>query len=55
MIECTDLENKIIRKLKIFQDPTPEVHIEFTDSTIFSASLNVNVSVDAKRIRDEGG
>jgi len=55
MIECTDLENKVIRKLKIFQDPAPEVHIEFTDGTIFSASLNVNVSIDAKRIRDEGG
>jgi len=26
-----------------------------TDGTIFSASLNVNVSIDAKRIRDEGG
>jgi hypothetical protein len=55
MIECSDLENKVVRKLKIFQNPSPEVHIEFTDGTIFSASLNATLFVDAKCIRDEGG
>jgi hypothetical protein len=55
MIECSDLENKVVRKLKIFQSPAPEVHIEFTDGTIFSASLNVTLSIDAKCIRDDGG
>ncbi len=55
MIECAELENKVIRSLKIFQEPTPEIHIEFADGTIFSASLNATLSVDAKCIRDEGG
>lgn len=57
MTECAGLENKVIRKLKIFDNPgtSPEVLIEFTDGTMFSACLKSAVSVEAKCYRDEGG
>jgi hypothetical protein len=57
MVECKDLEGKTVRRLKIFDEPgtDPEVVIEFTDGTIFSACLKVATSVEAKSYRDEGG
>jgi hypothetical protein len=57
MFECTGLENKVVRKVKIFDEPgtSPEVVIEFTDGTVFSACLRSAISVEAKCYRDEGG
>jgi hypothetical protein len=57
MVECTDLENKVVRRLKIFDEPgtDPEVVIEFTDGTVFSACLRLATAVEAKCYRDEGG
>ena len=47
MVECTDLEGKTVRRLKIFDEPgtDPEVVIEFTDGTVFSACLRVATAV----------
>jgi hypothetical protein len=57
MVECTGLENKVIRRVRIFDEPgtSPEVVIEFTDGSVFSACLRSATSVEAKCYRDEGG
>ena len=57
MIHCKELSDKVVRLLTIYEDGTygPEVHIEFTDGTTFSACLKTNVSIEAKYIHDEGG
>jgi len=57
MIECNELTNKVIRLLRIFEDGSygPEVHIEFTDGTMFSACLRNHPSIEAKYLRDDGG
>jgi hypothetical protein len=41
MIHCKELSDKVVRLLTIYEDGTygPEVHIEFTDGTTFSACL----------------
>lgn len=55
--ECKEVENKVVKTMKIFDAASagPEVLIEFTDGTIFSASLKPAVTVEAKCYRDEGG
>lgn len=57
MKECHELENKTIRKLKIFDEPggDPEVVIEFEDGTVFSAAFIASSSIEAKHFIDEGG
>ncbi len=57
MIECKELAGKVIRACHIYDDSSygPEVHIEFTDETTFSARLNTKVSIEAKCIHDQGG
>ena len=57
MIECKELAGKIIRVCHIYEDGSygPEVHIEFTDDTTFSACLKTSVSIEAKCIHDQGG
>jgi hypothetical protein len=57
MIHCNELSNKVVRLLTIYEDGAygPEVHIEFTDGTTFSACLKTNVSIEAKYIHDQGG
>ena len=57
MIECKELAGKVIRAFHIYDDSRygPEVHIEFTDDTTFSARLNTKVSIEAKCIHDQGG
>ena len=57
MILCNELSDKVVRLLTIYEDGTygPEVHIEFTDGTTFSACLKTNASVEAKYIHDQGG
>lgn len=57
MIVCKELADKVVHLVTIYEDGTygPEVHIEFTDGTIFSACLKTNISIEAKYIRDEGG
>jgi hypothetical protein len=55
MIQCNELAGKTVRQLTLYEDAScgPEVHIEFTDGTIFSA--NLKTSLEAKCLRDEGG
>jgi hypothetical protein len=50
MIHCKELSDKVVRFVTIYEDGTygPEVHIEFTDGTTFSACLKTNVSIEAK-------
>jgi hypothetical protein len=57
MIHCKELTDKVVRLVTIYEDGTygPEVHIEFTDGTTFSACLKTNVSIEAKYIHDQGG
>ena len=57
MIQCKELSEKVVRLLTLYEDGAygPEVHIEFTDGTTFSACLKTNVSIEAKYIHDQGG
>jgi hypothetical protein len=57
MTECKELASKVVRVLTIYEDGTygPEVHIEFTDGTCFSACLKNTISIEAKYTRDDGG
>lgn len=57
MIECKELNNKVVRRFEIYEDGAygPEVLIEFTDGTLFSACLKSQLSIEAKVTRDEGG
>lgn len=56
-MECKEVAAKTVRVLKIFENEGdgPEIHIEFTDGTIFSLTYRTNASVAAKLYRDEGG
>jgi len=56
MIECKELANKVIGVFAIYEDGQygPEVHIEFTDGTAFSACLQNQVSIEAKHIARHG-
>ncbi|MFP5228360.1 MAG: hypothetical protein ACLGXA_12110 [Acidobacteriota bacterium] len=57
VIECPELNDKIIRALCIHDDPPcgREVHIEFTDGTEFTVALTSTTTVDAKYYRDCSG
>jgi hypothetical protein len=57
MIECEELTGKVIRRCTLHEDGSygPEVHLEFTDGTTFSACLTTKASIEAKHIRDDGG
>ncbi len=57
MIECPELAGKVVRTLTLYEDDSdgPEVCIEFTDGVVFSASLNVAATLEARCTRDEGG
>lgn len=57
MRECTEVENKTVRKLTIFDDEakSPEVVIEFSDGSVFSAAFTSITSVQATLTVDEGG
>jgi hypothetical protein len=57
MIECKDLAGKVIHRCTLYEDGNygPEVHLELTDGTTFSACLTTKTSIEAKHIRDDGG
>ena len=57
IIECTELANRTVQNLKILDDPRygREVHIEFTDGTMFTVTLHVQATVEAKHYRETGG
>ena len=57
MLECRELAGKVIRVFTIFEDghDGPDIQIEFTDGTRFSACLKTAVSIEAIYSRDQGG
>jgi len=57
IIECTELVDRTVQSLKILDDPRygREVHIEFTDGTMFTVTLEVQSTVEAKHYRETGG
>ena len=57
MTEFHEVANKIIRKLTIFDEDakTPEIVIELSDGTIFTASFMTTAAVQAALTIDEGG
>ena len=57
IIECTELVDRTVQSLKILDDPRygREVHIEFTDGTMFTVTLQVAATVEAKHYRETGG
>jgi molybdopterin-binding protein len=57
MTEFPEVANKIIRKLTIFDEDAsaPEIVIELSDGTIFTASFTTTAAVQAALTMDEGG
>jgi hypothetical protein len=57
IMECPELVNRTVQSLKILDDPRygREVHIEFTDGTMFTVTLQVETTVEAKHYRETGG
>jgi hypothetical protein len=57
MTECKELAGKVIHRFTIFEDGNygPDIQIEFTDGTSFSACLKTDISIEAKHLRNEGG
>jgi hypothetical protein len=57
MIECKELAGKVVRSLTLYEDASdgPEVSIDFTDGSNFTACLCAKLTLEAKATRDEGG
>lgn len=57
MTECPELTGKVVKLLTLYEDACdgPQVTIEFTDGSVFSASLLTKSYVEAKHSRDDGG
>lgn len=57
MTECPELAGKVIKLLTVYEDACdgPQVVIEFTDGSVFSASLVTKSYIEAKHSRDDGG
>ena len=49
-VECAEVSGKIVKTLKIHQDPADgtEVHIDFTDGTSLSVSVMNQQKTDAR-------
>jgi hypothetical protein len=52
MIECKELAGNVIRICRIDKDGSngPEIHIEFTDQTMFSVCLKTDISIETKSL-----
>jgi hypothetical protein len=50
MIECRELEGKVVRRCTVDKDAKdgPEIHIAFTDETVFCVSLKSTVSIETQ-------
>jgi hypothetical protein len=50
MIECRELAGKVVQRCTVDKDANdgPEIHIEFTDETIFCVSLKSKVSIETQ-------
>ena len=51
MIECRELAGKVVQRCTVDKDAKdgPEIHIEFTDETVFCVSLKSKVSIETQR------
>lgn len=56
-IECHEIAGKTIQTLTIYNDPHAEreVHLEFTDGTMFSIEMEMLCSIKARHYRGAGG
>ena len=50
MIECRELEGKVVHRCTVDKDAKggPEIHIAFTDETVFCVSLKSSVSIETR-------
>ena len=50
MIECRELAGKVVHRCTVDKDAKdgPEIHIEFTDETVFCVSLKSKVSIETR-------
>jgi hypothetical protein len=57
MVICKEAEGKTIASLTMHEESPdgPEICIEFTDGTVFSACLKTATALEAKITRDDGG
>lgn len=57
MVDCKEFVGKVVHAFTIYEDSAdgPEICIEFTDGTVFSACLKASTSLEAKMTRDDGG
>lgn len=57
MVICEEFAGKTIEKFAIYEDGIdgPEISIEFTDGTVFTACLKTATALEAKLTRNDGG
>lgn len=50
MIECRELAGKVVQRCTVDKDAKdgPEIHIAFTDETVFCVSLKSTVSIETR-------
>lgn len=56
MVTCNEPVGKTVASFTIYDEMAdPEICIEFTDGTVFSASAKTSTRFEAKLTQDEGG
>ena len=57
MIECQELAGKVVQRCTVDKDALdgPEIHIEFTDETVFFVGLKSKVSIETRRPSGHAG
>jgi len=57
MVTCLETVGKTVASFTIYDEEAhdPEICVEFTDGTVFSARLKTSSIVEAKLTRDDGG
>ena len=57
MIECQELAGKVVQRCTVDKDALdgPEIHIEFTDETVFCVGLKSRVSIETKHPSGHAG
>jgi hypothetical protein len=57
MVTCKEPVGKTVASFTIYDEHAdgPEICVEFTDGTVFSASMKTSTKIEAKLTCDEGG
>lgn len=57
MVRCDGLTGKTIQSFSLYEDGPygPEIHIEFTDGTVFNSCLKTSQTLEAKLLRQSAG